>query len=94
MLRNVIIVLGILLVLGSSGLSTSAFARGRDYGGGGGSDGFRGNHFGGAFGGAPDYAYGGRGNRTSGLRGGFRGHESRDMWGHWGAYYGPMVPMI
>jgi hypothetical protein len=22
----------------------------------------------------------------------FRGYESRDMWGHWGTYYGPMVP--
>jgi hypothetical protein len=22
----------------------------------------------------------------------FRGDGSRDMWGHWGAYYGPMIP--
>jgi hypothetical protein len=22
----------------------------------------------------------------------FRGYESRDMWGHWGTYYGPMLP--
>ena len=22
----------------------------------------------------------------------FRGYESRDVWGHWGTYYGPMVP--
>jgi hypothetical protein len=21
----------------------------------------------------------------------FRGYESRDVWGHWGSYYGPMV---
>jgi hypothetical protein len=28
------------------------------------------------------------------LRGGFRGYGSRDMWGHWGAYYGPMIPAI
>jgi hypothetical protein len=28
------------------------------------------------------------------LRGGFRGYGSRDVWGHWGAYYGPMVPPI
>jgi hypothetical protein len=28
------------------------------------------------------------------LRGGFRGDGSRDVWGHWGAYYGPMVPGI
>jgi hypothetical protein len=24
----------------------------------------------------------------------FRGYESRDVWGHWGAYYGPMVPSV
>jgi hypothetical protein len=23
---------------------------------------------------------------------GFRGDGGRDVWGHWGAYYGPMVP--
>jgi hypothetical protein len=28
------------------------------------------------------------------LRGGLRGYGSRDMWGHWGAYYGPMIPAI
>jgi len=22
----------------------------------------------------------------------FRGYESHDVWGHWGTYYGPMVP--
>jgi hypothetical protein len=89
-LRNAIVVLAIVLVLGSSGLSTSAFARGGGYGGGG--DGFRGNHFGDGFGGTPGDSYGGYGNRASGLRGGFRG--GRDVWGHWGAYYGPMIPMI
>jgi hypothetical protein len=26
--------------------------------------------------------------------GGFRGHESPDVWGHWGAYYGPMIPSV
>jgi hypothetical protein len=25
---------------------------------------------------------------------GFRGHESRDVWGHWGTYYGPMIPSV
>ena len=25
---------------------------------------------------------------------GFRGHESHDVWGHWGAYYGPMIPSV
>jgi hypothetical protein len=24
----------------------------------------------------------------------FRGHEAHDVWGHWGTYYGPMVPSI
>jgi hypothetical protein len=24
----------------------------------------------------------------------FRGYESRDVWGHWGTYYGPMIPSI
>jgi hypothetical protein len=56
----------------------------------GGGDGFRGDDFGGGFAGTPDD--GGYGNRASGLRGGFRG--GRDVWGHWGAYYGPMIPMI
>ena len=25
---------------------------------------------------------------------GSRGHESRDLWGHWGTYYGPMIPSV
>jgi hypothetical protein len=25
---------------------------------------------------------------------GFRGYEGHDVWGHWGTYYGPMVPSI
>jgi hypothetical protein len=25
---------------------------------------------------------------------GFRGHESRDVWGHWGTYYGPIIPSV
>jgi hypothetical protein len=24
----------------------------------------------------------------------FRGYESHDVWGHWGAYYGPMIPSV
>jgi hypothetical protein len=24
----------------------------------------------------------------------FRGYEGQDVWGHWGTYYGPMVPSI
>jgi len=25
---------------------------------------------------------------------GFLGHESRDVWSHWGTYYGPMIPSV
>ena len=93
MLRNTIVVLATVLVLGSSGLSTSAFAR-SGYGRGGGGDGFRGNHFGGGLGGTASDGYGGHGSRASGLRDRFRGYGGRDVWGHWGTYYGPMIPMI
>ena len=24
----------------------------------------------------------------------FRGYEGHDVWGHWGTYYGPMLPSI
>jgi hypothetical protein len=60
----------------------------------GGVDGFRGNHLGGGLDFIPDDGYGGYGNRASGLRGGFREYGGRDVWGHWGTYYGPMVPTI
>jgi hypothetical protein len=47
-------------------------------------DGFRGSHFfGGGFGGTP-----GDGYRES------RGYGGGDVWGHWGTYYGPMIPAI
>src|ERR1700676_1707451 len=42
--------------------SSTVFARGGGYGDGGGGDGFRGNHFGGGFGGTPGDGYGGYGN--------------------------------
>jgi hypothetical protein len=29
--------------------------------------------------------------RASGLHGRLCGYEDRDVWGHWGAYYGPMI---
>jgi hypothetical protein len=93
MLRNAMVVLAIVLVLGSSELSTSAFARAGGHGVDSGDDGFRGNHFG-VFGGTPADGYGGYGNRANDLRGGFRGYRGRDVWGHWGAYYGPMIPTI
>ena len=53
-----------------------------------------GNHFGGGFGGPPDDNYGGYGKRVSGLHGGPRGYEGRDAWGHWGTYYGPIIPAV
>ena len=83
MLRSATVVLAILVALGSSGLSTSALASGSIYGRGGG-DGFRDNHFSGGFRNIP---------RDGGL-GEFRGYGGRDVWGHWGAYYGPMIPTI
>jgi hypothetical protein len=92
MLRNAIVVCAIVLALGSSGLSDTAFARG-GYGGGGG-DGFPGNHFGGGFDVTPRDGHGGHDNRARDLRDGLRGYGGRDVWGHWGAYYGPMVPSI
>ena len=94
MLRNTIVVLATVLVLGSCGLSASAFARSGGYGRGGGGDGFRRNHFGGGFGATASDGYGGYRDRASGWRGGFRGYAGRDVWGHWGASYGPMIPTI
>ena len=88
MLRNASAVLAVLLVLGSSGLSTSALARG------GGGNRLPDNHFSVGFrdilrGGHRDYE-----DRTRGLGDRFHRYEGRDMWGHWGAYYGPMIPSI
>ena len=87
MLRNTSAILAVLLVLGSSGLSTSALARG-------GGDRLPDNHFSVGLrdilrGGHRDYE-----DRTRGLGGRFHRYEGRDMWGHWGAYYGPMIPSI
>jgi hypothetical protein len=31
---------------------------------------------------------------ANGLRGGSRGYEGSDVWGHWGTYYGPMIPAV
>jgi hypothetical protein len=77
-------------------LATDAQAdRGAEHGGdGGGGGGFRGNHFSCGFGGTAGDGYSSYGDRGSGLRGGYRGYGGRDVWGHWGAYYGPMVPTI
>lgn len=94
MLRKAPVVFAIVLALGSSGLFTSAFARSGGHGGGGTGDGFRGDHFRGTFGGISGDGFGGDGSRTGSLRNGFRGHESRDVWGRWGTYYGPMIPAL
>jgi hypothetical protein len=85
MLRKTVVVLVIALGLGSSGLSTSAFARGLG-GGGVGSD-----HWASGFGGRRDGAE--RGG-VSGLHRATHGNGRHDVWGHWGAYYGPMIPPI
>jgi hypothetical protein len=89
MLRSATVVLAILLVLGSFSPSAGAFARRNAYGGAAVS---RGNDFTGGFAGTPG-GHDGCGN-VNGLRGEFRGSGGRDVWGHWGAYYGPMIPMI
>jgi hypothetical protein len=36
-----------------------------------------------------------RGNHLGGAFGGTLGYRyaDRDVWGHWGAYYGPMIPL-
>jgi len=81
--------------LAGSLLATDAQARGGGgHGGRGGDDGFRGDHSSGSFGDTPVDGYGGYDNRSSGLRGEFRWYGGRDVWRHWGAYYGPMIPMI
>jgi hypothetical protein len=96
MSRNATSVLAILLVLGSSGLSASAHASG-GYGSGRGGDGFRDNHLSGGLPGFRKLSSNGdlgHANRANGSGGGFRGYGGRDVWGHWDAYYGPMVPTI
>jgi hypothetical protein len=34
------------------------------------------------------------GSQYIGEGGRFRGYEGHDVWGHWGTYYGPMLPSI
>jgi hypothetical protein len=94
MLRKAMVVLAIVLVLGSYGFSTNALARGGGHSGGGTGDSFRGNHFRGAIGGISGGGFGDYGSRTGGLHSGLRDHESGDVWGHWGSYYGPMIPAL
>jgi hypothetical protein len=86
-----IVVLVIALALGSSSLSTSAFAR--DGRGASGGRAYGSSHVAGCFdrgrmaGGCGDY-----GERVDGLHGGSdQGYDRSDVWGHWGGYYGPMI---
>jgi hypothetical protein len=94
MFRSVTIVLAILLAVGSFGPSASAFARDGGYHAGGAGVGVRGDKLGGGLGGTPGDGYDNHGDGASGLRSEFRSYRDRDVWGHWGAYYGPMIPMI
>jgi hypothetical protein len=89
MLRKTMVALAIAFALGGSALPTSAFAIGSAFGGGRMASG--------------GYAY--HSERVSNLHHGLlqshgRGYESDprgrrgygwDPWGHWGAYYGPMI---
>jgi hypothetical protein len=93
MIRSAMSIFAILLVLGSCGLSTTAFARGSGHAGGS-VDHLRRNHVGGGFRSTPHDAHGGYGDRAIGLGGGVNGYGGRDVWGHWGTYYGPMVHTI
>ena len=84
MLRNATGILAMVLVLGSSGLSTSAFAGSGSYGVAGEDNGFRANQFGGGFAATPADGHRGYGSHTNSSRRAFRGYEGRDVWGHWG----------
>jgi hypothetical protein len=93
MLNKTMVVLAITLVLAGSALSSSASAGDDGYGGGLGRGGLRGNHFAGAL--KRDRTIsdgrGSYGDRVGDMRGGLQRDRRGDVWGHWGAYYGPMV---
>jgi hypothetical protein len=86
MLTKTMVILAIAATLGSSASFTSALARGgrglegRDFRAGHFSEGLRARSAGEAH------------ARDRGRVGGSYGQ--RDVWGHWGAYYGPMVPSV
>jgi hypothetical protein len=91
MSQKILGVLAIVLVFGSAELPTSAFARGGHDGRYGDSSlGSRGHPSAGGIGMAGG-GYSSDDSRTSGLHGGFNEFGRRDAWGHWGAYYGPMI---
>jgi hypothetical protein len=86
MFPKIVIVFAIALLLGNIALSAGAFA----YGGGLRGGRSHSDHFARSFAGrSAGSVYDGR---ASDLRGGFSANGGDDLWGHWGAYYGPMVP--
>jgi len=90
-LRSATVVLAIVISFGSSGLSTSAFARASGLEEGG----FGGDHVASGFGGRrAGGSYRAESRGVSGLHRGTHGDGRHDVWGHWGAYYGPMIPPI
>ena len=94
MLRNTTAILAILVVLGSSGPSSSALASGSADGGGSRGDVFRSDDFIRVFRNIPRDDYHGHGNRADSMGDRFRRYGNSDVWGHWGGYYGPMIPSV
>jgi hypothetical protein len=80
MLRKTVVALAFALAVGGTALSTNAFARGQA------GHGFHRNSFAGNM----------RDSHVT--RDGYGGYDRNlggpDVWGHWGAYYGPMVGPI
>jgi hypothetical protein len=95
MLPKTMAILALTTVLFGSALPSSAFAHGVRCGGDNGlrGDTSRRNHISSTFG---DWRLLGEGySDNAGCVGGLRskvyGYRGRDVWGHWGAYYGPMI---
>jgi hypothetical protein len=90
MLRKITVALAIAFVLESATLSTGAFASDDDLGGR--AEGSRGDYVTHSMGRGRtadhDPAYSRRARNWSDR---FGAYAPRDVWGHWGTYYGPMV---
>jgi hypothetical protein len=87
--RHAAVFFAVLLVIGPS---ADASSHGGDYGGRDGSASFCDNNPSGCFRGCTSRDdYGGYDNNAGGLRNRFRRCGARDVWGHWGTYYGPMI---
>jgi hypothetical protein len=92
MLHNAAAVLAILMAIGTCGPSANAFSRSVDYCDRGRNGSFSDKHFSGCFrSGTTRDGHGGYDNRASDLRNRFGRCGRRDVWGHWGTYYGPMI---